>query len=182
MILQVSHHFLTIMHGYLFSHFFYNISHLSLIRKTVTFSIWTKQNKQKNEVFVTTSRKINNQKFVALYYLNMVKWHNRVIIMLSIFRIFPSLSTNFCGTFCRGGSSPSLPSHKNFSKSRIRMESEVLASERRTNLQASGDLESRSGGRMNKNVTWSIYQSVETMSIIISKCQTWLYVKQIKFS
>ena len=181
-ILQVSHHFLTIMHGYLFSHFFYNISHLSLIRKTVTFSIWTKQNKQKNEVFVTTSRKINNQKFVALYYLNMVKWHNRVIIMLSIFRIFPSLSTNFCGTFCRGGSSPSLPSHKNFSKSRIRMESEVLASERRTNLQASGDLESRSGGRMNKNVTWSIYQSVETMSIIISKCQTWLYVKQIKFS
>lgn len=25
----------------------------------------------------------------------MVKWRNRVIIMLSIFRIFPSLSTNF---------------------------------------------------------------------------------------
>lgn len=93
------------------------------------------------------------QKYFALCYLNMVKWHNRVIIMVSIFLIFPSLSTNFCGTFCRGGSSPSLPSYKNFSKSRIRMESEVLASERRTNLQASGDLESRTGGRMNKNVT-----------------------------
>ena len=36
-ILQVSHHFRTIMHGYLFSHVFFNISHSSLIGKPSHF-------------------------------------------------------------------------------------------------------------------------------------------------
>ena len=68
------------------------------------------------------------------------------LILVSIFlNIFYKLINLFCCVYGRGGSPSSLPSHQNFSKSHNRLESEVLNSERRTNIQACRALERKPG-------------------------------------